>query len=319
MLYDDVAFFTFIHRKKRNSLLYNIAMKWRMSRAVVRYVSLSQAHCTRQCTFLVRSYSTLNDAKDQNTTTVNCAAGHPNKNKHSHALDSMIRVDLAGETAAVRICNAHLYFYPHNSVLQEILHEEQRHLALMNEWAHRIRARPTLLDPIFKFASVGLGVVTALLGPSSVMCCHAAIEDVIAAHYNDQLRQLCSFSEESTDDEKATEGSKLSEAHEQVSTNGGGHSNKISGSSGLFSFWPFSEKEPHEPERSASPRNLPNLGNKESHVEELRKVVRRLRDEEMHHHELGITHGGRDFIGSSVLYESVRILCKTGIWLAKRF
>lgn len=170
-----------------------------------------------------------------------------------------IRVDLAGETAAVRICKAHLWFYPHDAVVKGILEEEQRHLAVMQQWTTRVRARPTLLDPIFRIASYTMAGATALLGPEAVMCCHAAVEEVIAGHYNEQLLEL----------------------HAEWEERG----------------------------RSGTDR---------TDVEALREVVRKFRDDEQHHHEMGLAYGADRAPFYRALYGSIQVACHIGIWLAKR-
>eukprot|EP00759_Apiculatamorpha_spiralis_P013020 PhF_6_TR19830/c0_g1_i1/m.28911/K06134/COQ7; ubiquinone biosynthesis monooxygenase Coq7 len=167
-------------------------------------------------------------------------------------LRSIIRVDLAGETAAVRICQTHLWFYPNNPVIMEILKEEEDHLAIMQDWIRTVRGRPSILDPVFYAASVGMGAVTAILGPNAVMCCHAAIEDTIAAHYDDQLRDLHAMSPE------------------------------------------------------------------EQHVNTLRGVIKKLRDDELHHHDLGMQNGAEKAPLYPVLYGAIQAACNVGIWLAKR-
>ena len=203
--------------------------------------------------------------------TANTSNKFPHFQAHEAAvtakLREMIAVDLAGETAAVRICNAHLSFYPNDEVVQEILAEEENHFNIMDDWARRLSVPVSSLDLLFHGASMLMGGVTALLGKKAVMCCHAAIEEVITEHYNDQLREIV-----------ALEGAVTAPA----------------------------VGEP--PESTTKPQ-----------LAELRETVKQLRDDEQHHHELGIDHGGRDFVGSSLLYNTVKVACKIGIFLAKRF
>ncbi|KNH06827.1 ubiquinone biosynthesis protein COQ7 [Perkinsela sp. CCAP 1560/4] len=189
-------------------------------------------------------------------------------------LQEMIAVDLAGETAAVRICQTHLFFYPEDHVVQEILQEEETHYDIMTQWATQLRVPHSLLDPIFHLASVAMGGFTALLGPKAVMCCHAAIEEVITAHYNDQLREVVAI-ERAISPEADTQ-----DAH----------------TAGL----------------------QPHTDTTKDQLVSFRKTVKQLRDEEQHHHELGIDHGGMDFMGASILYNAVKCACRVGIFLAKR-
>jgi ubiquinone biosynthesis monooxygenase Coq7 len=107
---------------------------------------------------------------------------------------SMIRVDQAGEYGAVRIyCGQEAVFgqrHPAARTIARMHIQEEKHLKRFDEMMIERGVRPTLLQPIWHFAGYGLGVVTALLGPSAAMACTAAIETEIDRHYGEQLRQL---------------------------------------------------------------------------------------------------------------------------------
>ncbi|AAZ10522.1 ubiquinone biosynthesis protein COQ7 homolog, putative [Trypanosoma equiperdum] len=114
-------------------------------------------------------------------------------------LDEAVRVDQAGEVAAVRICKYQLlWMSPLDSgvpVVKEILRDELVHEEVMGHLARKHSVRLTLLDPLFHVGAFVMGSCTALLGKDAVMCCHAAVEVTIAQHYNDQLRELQSLEE----------------------------------------------------------------------------------------------------------------------------
>lgn len=57
------------------------------------------------------------------------------------------------------------------------------------------RARPSALLPLWSGAAYALGAGSALLGREAAYAVTEAVEDVITAHYNDQLRELGSEAE----------------------------------------------------------------------------------------------------------------------------
>lgn len=108
-------------------------------------------------------------------------------------IDRIIRVDHAGEYAAVRIYEGQLAVLqntPSASVIRDMKEHEDVHLKRMSELIVERRARPTLLLPFWDVAGFALGAATALLGPRAAMACTVAVEEVITEHYNDQIRKL---------------------------------------------------------------------------------------------------------------------------------
>lgn len=109
-------------------------------------------------------------------------------------LDSMIRVDHAGEYGAVRIYAGQLAvlgkYHPMSPAIRKMEAEEQRHLKKFNELVIARRVRPTLLGPVWHVAGFALGAATALMGEKAAMACTAAVEEVIEEHYADQLTKL---------------------------------------------------------------------------------------------------------------------------------
>ncbi|KAH9598696.1 Ubiquinone biosynthesis protein Coq7 [Trypanosoma melophagium] len=108
--------------------------------------------------------------------------------------DEVIRVDQAGEVAAVRICKHQLFWMspldPSLPIVKEILKDELVHEKTMNQLASQHSVRLTSLDPFFNAGAFAMGTITAFLGKEAMMCCHAAVEITIAKHYNDQLREI---------------------------------------------------------------------------------------------------------------------------------
>ena len=105
----------------------------------------------------------------------------------------MIRVDHAGEYAAVRIYQgqlAALRARGNVDVLRHMLTQEERHLATFDGLVADRQVRPTLLLPIWHIAGYALGAVTAALGERSAMACTVAVEETIDAHYQKQIAAL---------------------------------------------------------------------------------------------------------------------------------
>ena len=109
------------------------------------------------------------------------------------ALHRMIRVDHAGEYGATRIYAGQLAVLgrgPRGDVLRHMLGQEQAHLTAFNALAAERRVRPTALLPLWHLAGFALGAATAVLGERAAMACTVAVEEVIDAHYTDQIERL---------------------------------------------------------------------------------------------------------------------------------
>lgn len=149
-----------------------------------------------------RSFSVLSSLKSVDT-----AAGKNETRSESDAkyeslseaqeayLDRAIRVDQAGELGANYIY-AGQYFvlankYPHlKSVLQHMWDQEIHHHDTFNTLQIRNRVRPSLITPLWKVGAFFMGAGTAIISPQAAMACTEAVETVIGAHYNEQLRCL---------------------------------------------------------------------------------------------------------------------------------
>ena len=108
-------------------------------------------------------------------------------------IDSMVRVDQAGEYGATRIyCGqlAVLGSHPASRPIARMQSQEEAHLRTFDEMMIERGIRPTLLQPVWRVAGHALGAATALMSPSAAMACTAAVETEIDRHYSDQLRSL---------------------------------------------------------------------------------------------------------------------------------
>ncbi|KAI0567535.1 5-demethoxyubiquinone hydroxylase [Gracilaria domingensis] len=114
-------------------------------------------------------------------------------------IDRMLRVDHAGEIGARQIYSGQLAVFrntPVGHVINEMAQQEQKHLDAFDKLIKNRRVRPTAMLPIWNVAGYALGLGTALLGKEAAMACTVAVEEVIAEHYNDQVRALLKWDEE---------------------------------------------------------------------------------------------------------------------------
>ncbi|RIB27785.1 ubiquinone biosynthesis protein COQ7 [Gigaspora rosea] len=114
--------------------------------------------------------------------------------KQKKLIDSMIRVDQAGEIGANWIYKGQMAVLGGDKkvgpVIQEMWEQKKYHLCTFDEMIPRHRVRPSLLRPVWEATGFILGVSTALIGKEAAMACTEAVETVIGEHYNDQLRDL---------------------------------------------------------------------------------------------------------------------------------
>src|SRR5258708_16292237 len=112
-------------------------------------------------------------------------------------IESMIRVDHAGEYGAVRIYEGQLAVLKRrkgaSASVETIAHmaeQEQRHLQAFDRLVNERRVRPTALEPVWRIAGFALGAATAALGEKAAFACTAAVEEVIDEHYASQIAAL---------------------------------------------------------------------------------------------------------------------------------
>jgi ubiquinone biosynthesis monooxygenase Coq7 len=121
----------------------------------------------------------------------------PGQGAQRARLEQMLRVDHAGELAAVAIYRAQRAVFARapqkariSGQLEQMQAHEAEHLAAFSERLTAERVRPTLLAPVWRAAAFGLGAVTALMGEAAAHACTEAVEDVIEQHYADQIDEL---------------------------------------------------------------------------------------------------------------------------------
>lgn len=119
------------------------------------------------------------------------------KRKTPPRIAQMLRVDHAGEYAAVAIYKGQQAVFARNARTQKIASqlgemeaEEQKHLSAFDGMLVERNVRPTVLAPVWNVAAYGLGVATALLGEKAAHACTEAVETVIEQHYAEQIDEL---------------------------------------------------------------------------------------------------------------------------------
>ena len=122
---------------------------------------------------------------------------HPGRGASRRRRAEILRVDHAGEYAAVHIYRAQRAVFegrPGKDVIAadmgEMQGQEAVHLARFDALLNAERVRPTLMTPVWRLAALGLGAGTALLGEKAAHACTEAVESVIEEHYADQIAEL---------------------------------------------------------------------------------------------------------------------------------
>ncbi|TAJ72397.1 MAG: demethoxyubiquinone hydroxylase family protein [Phenylobacterium sp.] len=121
----------------------------------------------------------------------------PGRGAQAARLAEILRVDHAGELAAVQIYRgqrAVMGASPGQSRLAghfaEMEAQEAVHLARFDKLLTERRVRPTALAPVWRLAGFALGAGTALMGEKAAHACTEAVETVIEGHYADQIAEL---------------------------------------------------------------------------------------------------------------------------------
>jgi ubiquinone biosynthesis monooxygenase Coq7 len=125
--------------------------------------------------------------------------GDKPKNKD---IESMIRVNHAGELGAKRIYAGQKYILRNTDLAEALEHMEQQEIEHFNYFDKEIQKRnirPTALSPIWNIAGFALGAGTALLGKRAAMACTVAVEETIDKHYQEQIETLETLGKEEAD------------------------------------------------------------------------------------------------------------------------
>lgn len=119
----------------------------------------------------------------------------PGRGKTQERLAEILRVDHAGELAAVHIYRGQKTVFGASrpalaGKFGQMQAEEGEHLAAFDALLARRQVRPSLLTPLWRTAAFALGAGTALLGEKAAHACTEAVESVIEEHYAAQALEL---------------------------------------------------------------------------------------------------------------------------------
>lgn len=123
--------------------------------------------------------------------------GRPGPGQTQARMAEMLRVDHAGEFAAVHIYRAQRAILDARQGKQQITDDlvemeghEQVHLDRFNALLTEHQVRPTVMIPLWKVAATVLGAGTALIGEKAAHACTEAVESVIEKHYAEQIEEI---------------------------------------------------------------------------------------------------------------------------------
>ncbi|WP_313008298.1 demethoxyubiquinone hydroxylase family protein [Brevundimonas vesicularis] len=121
----------------------------------------------------------------------------PGQGADKARMDEILRVDHAGEYAAVLIYRAQKAVFEGRKGRDGIAHDlsemqdqEAVHLARFERLLNERRVRPTVMTPLWRIAASALGAGTALMGEKAAHACTEAVERVIEKHYADQIAEI---------------------------------------------------------------------------------------------------------------------------------
>ncbi|MGI4819305.1 MAG: demethoxyubiquinone hydroxylase family protein [Janthinobacterium lividum] len=121
----------------------------------------------------------------------------PGPGQDKARLAEMLRVDHAGEFAAVHIYRAQRAVLEArkgkgeiSADLTEMEGHEQVHLDRFNALLNEHQVRPTAMIPLWKVAATVLGAGTALISEKAAHACTEAVESVIEKHYAEQIAEI---------------------------------------------------------------------------------------------------------------------------------
>ena len=119
------------------------------------------------------------------------------KKTNKKILEEIIRVDHAGERGAIKIYEGQLLALKTikqdddlRDQIEEMKKQEKEHLEYFEKEIQKRKIKPTYLLPLWDVMGVALGFGTAILGKKAAMLCTASVEEVIEAHYQNQLKKL---------------------------------------------------------------------------------------------------------------------------------
>lgn len=121
----------------------------------------------------------------------------PGRGASKRRRDEILRVDHAGEYAAVHIYRAQRAVFAGRAGkdaiaadMEEMRGQEQVHLERFQALLKAENVRPTVMTPVWRLAALALGAGTALISEKAAHACTEAVESVIEEHYADQIAEV---------------------------------------------------------------------------------------------------------------------------------
>ena len=112
----------------------------------------------------------------------------------SQLIEQMIRVNHAGEYAAVKIYTSQAKVFKKDlkfkNMINHMKEQERHHLEYFTNALKTYKVKKTKLFPLWMASASLLGYTTAIMGKQAAMACTVAVEDVISSHYQEQINQL---------------------------------------------------------------------------------------------------------------------------------
>ncbi|KAK0525916.1 putative ubiquinone biosynthesis monooxygenase [Tilletia horrida] len=201
------------------------------------------------------------------------------------ALESMLRVDHAGEVAANTIYQAQAEVFgwkrdgKTRDMMLDMWNSEKKHLRVARQLLVQHEVRPSALLPVWALAGRVLGGATALMGKEAAMACTEAVETVIGEHYDDQLVHLRSITTPSSDASQPT-----------TST----------------------------PTAATPSASQAQFGSPHPSLPLLADVIREFRDDELEHLDTAVEHDAQQAPAHALLSAVIGYGCKAAIAVAKR-
>lgn len=122
--------------------------------------------------------------------------GRPGRGATRARLAEILRVDHAGELAAVHIYRGQQAVFQAagkrdlGDAFASLGEQEAAHLKAFDDLLAHRGVRPSLFTPLWRVAAFALGAGTALLGEKAAHACTDAVEEVIGEHYAGQVEEL---------------------------------------------------------------------------------------------------------------------------------
>ena len=119
------------------------------------------------------------------------------KKTNKKKLEEFIRVDHAGERGAIKIYEGQILALSTiqkdeklKETIEKMKEHENEHFDFFEKEIKKRNIKPTKLLPLWDILAVGIGFGSTIIGRKAAMLCTASVEEVIDAHYQNQINQI---------------------------------------------------------------------------------------------------------------------------------